>query len=150
MPADSHRCGDTHTALWRRPPASKGLLCLCEGERGGATFRQAPGYGGGDVHGSPCVYTDALPEPRQGYRADNSFCIARSERVPSERVRQVFEQIDANEILAPNTQEFIGCECTNAKGVRIRIPGPGGFPDFFQTFLQDFQGELIDPQRCAI
>ncbi len=31
MPADSHRYDDTHTALWRRPPASKGLLRLWEG-----------------------------------------------------------------------------------------------------------------------
>jgi hypothetical protein len=30
MPADSHRCGGTHTALWRRPPASKGPLCFWE------------------------------------------------------------------------------------------------------------------------
>jgi hypothetical protein len=61
MPTDPHRCGDTHTALWRRPPASKGLLCLWE-EAGGTPFRQAPGCGGGHVPGSPDVHTDALPE----------------------------------------------------------------------------------------
>jgi hypothetical protein len=61
MPADSHRRGGTHTALWRRPPASKGLLRFWE-EAGGTLSRQAPGCGGGDVHGSPCVYTGALPE----------------------------------------------------------------------------------------
>jgi hypothetical protein len=62
MSTDSHRCGDTRTALWRHPPTSKGLLCLCEGERGGTPLCQARGCGGGDVSGSPSSHTDALRE----------------------------------------------------------------------------------------
>ena len=62
MPTDSHCRGGTHTALWRRPPASKGLLCLCEGEHGGTPFCQAPDCGGGHVPGFPGFRTDGLPE----------------------------------------------------------------------------------------
>jgi hypothetical protein len=42
MPTDSHRCGDTHTALWRRPPASKGLLCFWEKAQARGPFAKRP------------------------------------------------------------------------------------------------------------
>jgi hypothetical protein len=86
----------------------------------------------------------------QGYKTTTSICIARSEREPSEHVRRVFEQIDANQIAHPGSENSISCEYTNAKGLRIKIPGPDGFPEFFRSFLTNLRRELSDAAQRAV
>lgn len=65
-------------------------------------------------------------------------------------MRRFFEQIDANQIPPPGSEESNYCEYTNAKGVRIKIPGSDGFPDFFQSFLTDLRKELDDTAQRAV
>lgn len=81
-------------------------------------------------------------EQQQGHDALNSFCIASSERNPSTKIREIFDRIDADEILGPDG--VVGCEYTNSQGRRVRIPGIQGFPDFFRSFIQDVHSELDD------
>lgn len=113
------------------PTESPLRLDLCDSEKLNVTIR--------------CPTREELDK---GFKNDTSFCTACLTREPSEKVRQVFEQIDANKF-RPANSEFFACEYSNAQGVRIRTPGPDEFPEFFQLFLNELRTKLHDAAQRA-
>ena len=90
-------------------------------------------------------------EQSKGHLIENAFCDATSTVTPSDRVAEVFDRIIANEILPEGADEWaVSSEYTGPNGTRIRLPGPSGFPESFQSFLASVHDELADYARRTI
>ena len=89
--------------------------------------------------------TPSNEEQAIGHRTEHAFCTASSVVEPSEKVRNVFAKIAANEII-PKDSDWgrVSIEYPTPEGDRVRIPPLSEFPEFFRSFVKNAKSELHD------
>jgi len=94
------------------------------------------------------IRTPNKDEQEQGHQTQHAFCDAYLELGVSEKNLEVFEEIEENKILQPNshwTQQYKGQD-----GKEISLPSIDEFPEHFKSFLNHVQKELSDSSKMVI